>query len=100
MSADGAGLLEVAERRPLDHAVIEADGVPWDVPRSSPRPGPPPGGEAHRAVQVRPGRPPVTGWCSCPARLAPEQIAQLVQPGPDRTAPFLLTATTSSERGP
>jgi DNA-binding NarL/FixJ family response regulator len=97
---DAAGLVEVAERRPLNHAVIEADGVPWDVPAliaavRGRRPG----------VQLiglfKSARPAsCDGVVMLPRTAAPEQIAQLVQPGSDGTVPFLLTATTSSERGP
>ncbi len=98
--SDATGLVELAVGHPLDHAVIEADGVPWDVPAV--------------VAAVRSRRPDVkliglftsTRPVSChgvtllPRTVPPEQIAQLVQPGSDRQVPFLLTATTSSERGP
>ncbi len=97
---DAVGLLDLAERRPLDNAVIEADGVPWDVPTlvtalQALRPG-------MRLIGLfRASRPAACdGMALLPRTVAPEQITQLVQPGADRTAPFLLTATTSGERGP
>jgi DNA-binding NarL/FixJ family response regulator len=97
---DGAALLDLAGRRPLDHALIEADGVPWDVPALvAALRGHHPGIKLiglFRAVR------PVAcdGMALLPRTAAPEQILHLVQPGSDRSAPFLLTATTSSERGP
>lgn len=99
-AADAAELIEVAEGHAVDHAVIEADGVPWDVPAV--------------VAAVRGRRPDVkliglftsarpaacAGVTLLPRTAPPEQIAQLVRPGAERQAPFLLTATTNSEGGP
>ena len=98
-AVDAAELIELAEGHAVDHAVIEADGVPWDIPAV--------------VAAVRGHRPHVkliglftsTRAVACdgvtllPRTAAPEQIAQLVRPGPDREVPFLLTATTRGERG-
>jgi DNA-binding NarL/FixJ family response regulator len=97
---DAAGLVALAGRQPLDHVVIEADGVPWDVPALV-------AAVRGRRPDVRliglftSARPvPCDGVALLPHTSAPEQVAQLVQPGAERAVPFLLTATTSSERGP
>jgi DNA-binding NarL/FixJ family response regulator len=98
--SDAAGLIETAERHPLSHGVMEADGVPWDVPAvvASVR---------HRCPGVKLiGLYALTRPVSCegltllPRAAAPEQIAQLVQPGSEWTAPFVLTATTNGAGGP
>ncbi len=98
--SDGAALIAVAEHRPLDYAVFEADGVPWDVRalvaslRGS-------RGGARLIGLFTSARPALLdGVTLLPRSAAPEQIAQLVQPGRDREVPFLLTATTSGESGP
>jgi DNA-binding NarL/FixJ family response regulator len=97
---DDAELLDLAVHRPVDHAVIEADGVPWDVPALvATLRGHCPGIKLiglFRAVRATA----CDGLALLPRTAAPEQVLQMVQPGSDRAAPFLLTATTSSDRGP
>ncbi len=96
---DPALLFEVAERLTLAHAVIEADDVPWDVSglASTLR-------RRHPEVRViglttaaRPA--PCSGVLLLPRSATPEQLAELVQPGPERTVPFVLTAASSNGNG-
>ncbi len=99
-AADAAALVELAAAHPVNYGLIEVDGVPWDVPAvvAAIR--------AHRPdvkliglfTSARPGV--YDGVTLLPRTAPPEQIAQLLEPGPDREVPFLLTATTGSERGP
>ncbi len=98
--ADGSALLELAERQPLDYALVEADAVPWDVPAlmAALR-------RHHPGINLvglfRAARPAAcNGVTFLPRTAAPEQVLHIVQPGPERSAPFLLTATTGSEKGP
>jgi DNA-binding NarL/FixJ family response regulator len=95
-----AELVDLAERHPLTHAVIETDAVPWDVPALVAALY-----RLHPSVQLiglfastRPVS--CDGVALLPRNAAPEQIAQLVQPGSERSAPFVLTATANSDRGP
>jgi DNA-binding NarL/FixJ family response regulator len=98
--ADAAGLLEVAAEAPVDHAVIEADGVPWDVHAlaASVR-------EKCRGAQLiglsASSRPtPVDGVALLPRGTTPDQVATLVEPGADRGTPFLLNVATGTGSGP
>ncbi len=93
---DPVPLLEVADRLTLAHAVIEADDVPWDVSQlaSALR-------QRHPDVRViglttaaRPS--PCSGVMLLPRSASPEQLAELVQPGHERTEPFVLTAASSN----
>ncbi len=98
--ADATGLLALAAEQPLDHAVIEADGVPWDVRAvaASLR-------ERHRSIQLigltASSRPtPVDGLTLLPRSTTPDQVAKLVEPGTDRSTPFLLSVATGNGNGP
>lgn len=96
---DATSLMEVAELQAVDHGVIEADGVPWDVPAlvatlRDRRP-------SMKLIGLFKTRPaPCDGLTLLPRTAAPEQVSQLVQPGSYCAVPFLLMATASSERGP
>lgn len=98
---DAEALVEVAARKALDYAVIEADGVPWDV--------------AALAGTLRTGRPglcligltassrraPSGGFTALLPRTAPpDQVVKLVEPGADRDTPFVLSVATGSVSGP
>jgi len=98
--ADAAGLLRLAESRHLDHAVIEVDGVPWDV--------------AMLAGSLRRHNPSVQViGLSASARTSaiegarilshvagPDQVAELVSPGHVHDVPFVLTSGASSGSSP
>jgi DNA-binding NarL/FixJ family response regulator len=99
--ADADGLLAAAEEGPLDHAVIEADGVPWDVSAlaTSLR-------ERHRNIRLigltastRPARE-MDGLTLLPRRATPDQVAKLVEPDLDRDTPFVLSVATGNGNGP
>lgn len=101
--ADGvsepASLLDLSERLALSHVVIEADNVPWDVSglvsalhRQNP--------EAEVIGLTTVGRPaPRPGITLLPRSATPEQLAELVQPGRERTVPFVLTAASTDGNG-
>jgi DNA-binding CsgD family transcriptional regulator len=99
-ASSAAELVEMAGSNPLTHGVIEADAVPWDVPALV--------ATLHRhhpglqLIGLFTSTRPVScdGVVLVPRNAAPEQIAQLIQPGSDRPAPFVLTATANSDRGP
>ena len=83
--ADADGLLAAAAEGPLDHAVIEADGVPWDVCAlaASLR-------ARHRDIRLigltassRPS--PLGGLNLLPRRATPDQVVKLVEPDVDRS---------------
>lgn len=90
--ADGPALLELADRLPLTVAVVEVGNVPWD-----------PGALMADLRRRRPGLS-VVGL-SAPARApsgldltvlprttSPVRLADLVEPGPERSLPFMLSA--------
>ena len=98
--ADAGRLMDVAERGRLDHAVIEADGVPWDV-----------GALAaylrrrHQDIQLiglttssRPAR--SEGIALVPRNAPPDQVAKLVEPDALRATPFVLSVATGNGNGP
>lgn len=99
--ADAAGLLRLAESRHLDHAVIEVDGVPWDVARlvrslrchnSSVR-------VIGLATSVRSSA--ATEGVRMLSRFAgPDQVADLVAPGHASEAPFVLTSSPAGASSP
>ncbi len=98
--ADAGGLMAAAERGRLDHAVIEVDGVPWDV-----------GALAaylrrrHQDIHLiglttssRPARP--EGIALVPRNAPPDQVAKLVEPDAVRATPFVLSVATGNGNGP
>ena len=98
--ADADRLLAVAERGRLDHAVIEADGVPWDVGAlaASLR-------DRHQDIHLiglttsgRPAR--YEGIAVVPRNATPDQVVKLVEPDADRATPFVLSVATGNGSGP
>lgn len=97
---DAARLMAVAEGGRLDHAVIEADGVPWDVGAlaASLR-------DRHRDIHLiglttssRPAR--YEGIALVPRNAPPDQVAKLLEPDALRSTPFVLSVTTGNGNGP
>jgi DNA-binding NarL/FixJ family response regulator len=97
--ADADGLLAAAAEGPLDHAVIEADGVPWDVCAlaASLR-------ARHRDICLigltassRPS--PLGGLNLLPRRATPDQVVKLVEPDVDQATPFVLSVATGNGNG-
>ena len=98
--ADADELLAAAAEGPLDHAVIEADGVPWDVCAlvASLR-------ARHRDIRLigltvssRPS--PMDGLDLLPRRATPDQVVKLVEPDVDGATPFVLSVATGNGNGP
>jgi DNA-binding NarL/FixJ family response regulator len=98
--ADAAGLLRLAESRHLDHAVIEVDGVSWDVAVLA-------GRLRHHnpslqliglAASVRSSA--IEGVRILSRVAGPDQVAELVCPGHAREVPFVLTSSSSSASSP
>ena len=94
--ADADGVLAAAAHGAVEQAVIEADGVPWDVPTlaatlRSYQPG-------IRLVGLtaasRPGS--LDGIDLLPRGATPDQVMKLVAPGADWATPFVLSAPTGS----
>jgi DNA-binding NarL/FixJ family response regulator len=97
---DADGLLALAEEVRLGHAVIEADGVPWDVAALA------------ASLRARHGdicliglttsaRPvPLEGVTVLPRGATPDQVVQLVEPHTDRATPFVLSVASSNGSGP
>ena len=90
---DAARLMAVAEAGRLDHAVIEADGVPWDVGAlaASLR-------DRHRDIHLiglttssRPAR--YEGIALVPRNAPPDQVAKLLEPDALRLSPPLSSAS-------
>jgi two-component system response regulator DesR len=98
--ADAAGLLRLAESRQLDHAVIEVDGVPWDVAvlAGSLRRHNPLVQVIGLAASVRSSV--IEGVRTLPRVAGPDQVAELVAPGHVSEAPFVLTSSPSSASSP
>lgn len=97
---DADALLALPGEVRLDHAVIEADGVPWDVGAlaASLR-------RRHRDIYVigltTAGRhPPVEGVAVLPRGATPDQVLQLVEPHADRPTPFVLSVASGNGSGP
>jgi DNA-binding NarL/FixJ family response regulator len=98
--ADAARLLRLAESRHLDHAVIEVDGVPWDVARLA--------GSLRRhnpSVQViglsaSARSSAIDGVRVLSRGAGPDQVAELVSPGHVYDMPFVLTSGASSSSSP
>ncbi len=97
---DAAALLELARRAPLAHAVVEVGSVPWDVEalvealaRECPGVG---------VVGLSSGPRPPAGLdlTVLPRSGSPERLADLVQPGPERVPPFMLSAATGGGQRP
>jgi DNA-binding NarL/FixJ family response regulator len=98
--ADAAGLLRLAESRHIDHAVIEVDGVPWDVAALA--------GSLRRhnplvqviglSASVRSSA--IEGVRVLSRVAGPDQLAELVCPGNAREVPFVLTSSPASASGP
>ncbi len=98
--ADAAGLLRLAARRHLDHALIEVDGVPWDVATLV-------GSLRLHNVSMQliglsaSARPPAIEGVRALSRAAgPDQVAELVSPGHPYDVPFVLTSGASSGSSP
>jgi DNA-binding NarL/FixJ family response regulator len=98
--ADAAGLLALPADGPMGHAVIEADGVPWDVAALATSLH-----DSHKGIKVigltaasRPA--PLEGVSLLPRSTTPDQVAQLVEPGAARATPFVLSIASSSSNGP
>ena len=98
--ADAAGLLAVPADGPLGQVVIEADGVPWDVPALVASLH-----DRHRGIKViglvassRPAL--MEGVSLLPRSTTPDQVAKLVEPGADRPTPFVLSIATGNGSGP
>ena len=97
--ADAAGLMAVAERGRLDHAVIEADGVPWDVGalaaslRGRYR-------DIHLiGLTTRTAPPGAKASPSSPGTPRPDQVAKLLEPDTVRATPFVLSVATGNGNG-
>lgn len=97
-AAGATDLLELAQRMPLGHAVLEVGLVPWDIAEllsaiRSLRPGIQLVGlgASTRAVAG-------LGVTVIPRTAPPARIADLVKPGSDRPLPFMLTASAGSGR--
>jgi DNA-binding NarL/FixJ family response regulator len=97
--ADADGVLAAAAQGAVDQAVIEADGVPWDVPTLV---------ATLRSYQPRirlvgltaSGRPGSFEGIEVLARSAtPDQVVKLVAPDADWATPFVLSAPTGSGSG-
>ncbi len=98
--ADAAGLLAMAAARPISHAVVEADGVPWDVASlaASLR-------DRQEGTQVigltASSRPvPVEGVALLPRGATPDQVVKLVEPDAGGDPPFVLSVATGNGSGP
>jgi DNA-binding NarL/FixJ family response regulator len=102
--ADAEELLAVAARESLGYAVVEADGVPWDVAGlvASLRTGRP---GIHLIGLTASSRPAplnrlVNGLVVLPRGAPPDQLVKMVEPGADRTTPFVLSVATGNGNGP
>jgi DNA-binding NarL/FixJ family response regulator len=98
--ADADRLMAVAERGRLDHAVIEADGVPWDVGALAAHLR-----RRHQGIHLiglttssRPAR--SEGIALVPRNAPPDQVAELVEPDALRATPFVLSVATGNGNGP
>ena len=96
---DADSLKALAQRLPLTHAVMEADRVPWDVPGLIV--------ELHRirpqmrliGLTATSRRPACHGVVVLPRSATPDSIAEMVQPGSDHPATFVLTSDANSDHG-
>jgi DNA-binding CsgD family transcriptional regulator len=97
---DAAGLLALSTCGPVTHAVVEADGVPWDVPTMAgtiraQHPG------VHLIGLSSSARPAaLDGLVLLPHGATPEQVAELVEGGSERTTPFVLSTAETNGNGP
>jgi DNA-binding NarL/FixJ family response regulator len=96
---DAAALLALSRRVRLAHAVVEVGAVPWDVPalvealrRENP---------GIAVVGLAAARPsPALDLSVLPRTSSPVRVADLVQPGPERVLPFMLSAATGGGQKP
>jgi DNA-binding NarL/FixJ family response regulator len=101
IAADADGVVALARSTSeLTHAVMEADGASWDLEEVAAQLH-----EIHPAVTVigltAAPRPPLRrGVVQLPKSVSPAKLAELIQPGLDRSEPFLLRASTGGDAGP
>lgn len=98
--ADAAELLAMAAVRPVSHAVVEADGVPWDVRCLAASLRDRQGGVQVIGLTASSRPAPVEGVALLPRGATPDQVVKLVEPDAGGDPPFVLSIATGTGGSP